>query len=64
MKPGRFSSKKMGAKEPFLKPFTRTHSNRRKILAKPGRKRQPEQPVFGKESSTVAENASNSEDAS
>ena len=61
---GRFSVKKMGTKGPFLKPFTHTHSNRRKILAKPGRKRQPEQPVFGKESSTVAENAGNSEDAS
>lgn len=38
MKPVRFNSKKMGAKAPFLKPFMRTHSNRRKILEKSGKK--------------------------
>ncbi|RKI69646.1 hypothetical protein D7V91_04560 [bacterium 1xD42-67] len=57
MKTGRFSPKKMGTKGPFLKPFTRTHSNRRKILEKSGGKRRPERPDFGKESSSVAENA-------
>lgn len=57
MKPVRFNSKKMGAKAPFLKPFMRTHSNRRKILEKSGGKRRPERPDFGKESSSVAENA-------
>ena len=56
MKPVRFNSKKMGAKAPFLKPFMRTHSNRRKILEKSGKKGRPERPVFGKESLTVAEN--------
>lgn len=56
MKHGRFNSKKMGSKEPFLKPFTRTHSNRRKILEKSGKKGRPERPDFGKESLTVAEN--------
>lgn len=56
MKPVRFNSKKMGAKAPFLKPFMRTHSNRRKILEKSGKKGRPERPDFGKESLTVAEN--------
>lgn len=50
MKPVRFNSKKMGAKAPFLKPFMRTHSNRRKILEKSGKKGRPERPDFGKES--------------
>jgi hypothetical protein len=45
----------MGTKGPFLKPFTHTHSNRRKILEKSGGKRRPERPDFGKESSGVAE---------
>ena len=62
MKPGRFSSKKMGAKEPFLKPFTRTHSNRRKILEKSSGKRRPERPDFGKDSSPVAENTNDMEE--
>lgn len=56
MKPVRFNSKKMGAKAPFLKPFMRTHSNRRKILEKSGKKGRPERPDFGKESLIVAEN--------
>lgn len=56
MKPVRFNSKKMGAKAPLLKPFMRTHSNRRKILEKSGKKGRPERPDFGKESLTVAEN--------
>lgn len=56
MKPVRFNSKKMGAKAPFLKSFTRTHSNRRKILGKSGKKGRPGRPDFGKESLTVAEN--------
>ena len=56
MKPVRFNSKKMGAKAPFLKPFMRTHSNRRKILEKSGKKGRPGRPDFGKESLTVAEN--------
>lgn len=56
MKPVRFNPKKMGAKVPFWKPFTRTHSNRRKILEKSGKKGRPERPDFGKESVTVAEN--------
>ena len=55
MKNGRFSSKKMGTKGPFLFFFTHTHSNRRKILEKSGGKRRPERPDFGKESSGVAE---------
>lgn len=62
MKTGRFSPKKMGTKGPFLKPFTRTHSNRRKILEKSGGKRRPEQPNFGKESSPVAENGADLEE--
>jgi hypothetical protein len=52
----------MGAKEPFLKPFTRTHSNRRKILEKSSGKRRPERPDFGKESSPVAENTNDMEE--
>ena len=56
MKPDRYSAKKMGTKAPFLKTFSRTHSNRRKILEKSGKKGRPERPDFGKESLTVAEN--------
>ena len=62
MKTGRFSSKKMGTKGPFLKPFTRTHSNRRKILEKSSGRRRPERPDFGKESLPVAENTTDMEE--
>ena len=56
MKPVRFNSKKMGAKAPFLKPFMRTHSNRRKILEKSGGRRPLAAQDFGKERGSVAEN--------
>ena len=61
MKTGQFSSKKMGTKALFLKPFTHTHSNRRKILEKSGRKRRPEEQNFGKERRSVAEKTADSE---
>ena len=62
MKTGRFSVKKMGTKGPFLKPFTHTHSNRRKILEKSSGRRRPERPDFGKESLPVAENTTDMEE--
>lgn len=56
MKPDRYSAKKMGTKAPFLKTFSRTHSNRRKILEKSGGRRLLAAQDFGKERRSVAEN--------
>lgn len=61
MKTGRCNPQKMGTKTPFSKSFSRTHSNRRKILEKSRSKRCPDTPDFGKESESLAENAASPE---